>query len=262
LIRNIQNKQPENKSGINKEAPVKRWGPHQLILEEYVTDTYFHSVVFSYRTKMLDLIEISLRMKGIFFQRIDGKTSVGNRCLALKSFREDPNCTVILASIGAVAEGCVVSSQLCLATVEANETENLQCWSYLGNPCSSRWTPLESYDRSPSCWSSASHWPMLQCDNHSLYRERLHRESKISWLCLYSFLNISSCIFADIPFRQVRPRDSTSQAEIGSRFVRRYQDGSAKPQRSPSTGEYSVQGPPKVTTRSEDWYHSRNCHYC
>lgn len=63
-------------------------------------------------------------MKGIFFQRIDGKTSVGNRCLALKSFRKDRNCTVILASIGAVAEGCVVSSQICLTTIEANETEN------------------------------------------------------------------------------------------------------------------------------------------
>ena len=73
---------------------------------------------------MLDLIEISLRMKGIFFQRIDGKTSIGNRCLALKSFRDDPNCTVILASIGAVAERCVVGSQICLTTIEANETEN------------------------------------------------------------------------------------------------------------------------------------------
>lgn len=57
---------------------------------------------------MLDLIEIALRENDISFQRIDGKASVGHRSLALKRFNEDLTCTVMLASIGAVAEGCVV----------------------------------------------------------------------------------------------------------------------------------------------------------
>lgn len=56
---------------------------------------------------MLDLVEIALSENGISFQRIDGKTSVGHRYLALNRFKEDMECTVLLASIGAVAEGFV-----------------------------------------------------------------------------------------------------------------------------------------------------------
>ncbi|CEO59986.1 hypothetical protein PMG11_04632 [Penicillium brasilianum] len=85
LIGNIKSEQLGNKS-TSDEFPIK-------------------SVIFSVWTKMLDLIEIALRENDISFQRIDGKASVGHRSLALKRFNEDLTCTVMLASIGAVAEG-------------------------------------------------------------------------------------------------------------------------------------------------------------
>jgi len=57
---------------------------------------------------MLDLLEVALRANNFLFQRIDGKTPLEKRSQALKSFSEDPSCTVMLASIGSVAEGYVI----------------------------------------------------------------------------------------------------------------------------------------------------------
>ncbi|KAI4153121.1 MAG: hypothetical protein LQ340_002495 [Diploschistes diacapsis] len=63
------------------------------------------SVLFSYWTKMLDLIELSLRKQGFVFRRIDGQTSLQARGEALSQFKEDPTCTIMLASIGSCGEG-------------------------------------------------------------------------------------------------------------------------------------------------------------
>jgi len=65
------------------------------------------SVVFSYWTKMLDLIEASLRDRGMKFCRIDGQSSLPQRKHALKRFDNDPECNIMLASIGAAGEGSV-----------------------------------------------------------------------------------------------------------------------------------------------------------
>ncbi|KAJ6073167.1 Helicase C-terminal [Penicillium canescens] len=81
LLKNLQNEQRDNQS-LSDEAPVK-----------------------SFWTKMLDLLEVALRANNFLFQRIDGKTPLEKRSQALKSFSEDPSCTVMLASIGSVAEG-------------------------------------------------------------------------------------------------------------------------------------------------------------
>ena len=54
---------------------------------------------------MLDLIETALQMNGFVFQRIDGQKSLEHRTRALNTFNSDPTCTVMLASIGSVAEG-------------------------------------------------------------------------------------------------------------------------------------------------------------
>jgi hypothetical protein len=58
---------------------------------------------------MLDLIGAALREKGLVFQRIDGQSSLSQRKEALKDFDSDPKCTVMLASIGAAGEGCVLT---------------------------------------------------------------------------------------------------------------------------------------------------------
>lgn len=55
--------------------------------------------------EMLDLIELSLRMNGIVFQRIDGKATLESRSHALQQFNEIHECTVMLESIGSCAEG-------------------------------------------------------------------------------------------------------------------------------------------------------------
>ena len=59
---------------------------------------------------MLDMIETALRTNGFLFQRIDGQKSLEQRIRALDAFNNDPTCTVMLASIGSVAEGYVTPS--------------------------------------------------------------------------------------------------------------------------------------------------------
>lgn len=66
---------------------------------------YSSSVVFSCWTNMLDLIQQAIMTEGFDFERIDGKTSLENRARALKRFKCDANCTVMLASINSVGEG-------------------------------------------------------------------------------------------------------------------------------------------------------------
>lgn len=54
---------------------------------------------------MLTLIEKSLGAEGFAYERIDGKRSITQTRMALKSFRTDPRCTVLLASIGSAGVG-------------------------------------------------------------------------------------------------------------------------------------------------------------
>lgn len=62
-------------------------------------------MIFSHSTKMLDLIEPALNLYSFRFRRIDGQTSLENRCDALRQFNEVPDCTIMLASIGSCGEG-------------------------------------------------------------------------------------------------------------------------------------------------------------
>ncbi|KAI5923344.1 P-loop containing nucleoside triphosphate hydrolase protein [Camillea tinctor] len=63
------------------------------------------SVVFSCWTKMLDQVEQALRARGFNYQRIDGQSSLKSRSDAMRIFKEDHGCTVMLASIGNTGEG-------------------------------------------------------------------------------------------------------------------------------------------------------------
>lgn len=54
---------------------------------------------------MLDLIEKAFRRNSVSFRRIDGQTTLAARINALTVFREDPDCKVLLATIGSVGEG-------------------------------------------------------------------------------------------------------------------------------------------------------------
>ncbi|TVY65597.1 DNA repair protein RAD5A, partial [Lachnellula suecica] len=57
------------------------------------------SVVFSYWTYTLDLIQLMLADRNIPYTRIDGKTSLAKRADALKNFHENDSIRVILVSI-------------------------------------------------------------------------------------------------------------------------------------------------------------------
>lgn len=56
---------------------------------------------------MLDLIQRQLELQKFGFQRIDGRSSLQQRSRAITQFTKDPNCTVMLASIGSAGEGYV-----------------------------------------------------------------------------------------------------------------------------------------------------------
>lgn len=54
---------------------------------------------------MLDLVEVALQVDGIRFARMDGSMSRSTRDGALKSFRQDKACNVLLATIGSAGVG-------------------------------------------------------------------------------------------------------------------------------------------------------------
>lgn len=57
------------------------------------------SVVFSYWTSTLDLVQLMLDDKGIAYTRIDGKTPLPKRNEALGTFQRDDSVRIILVSI-------------------------------------------------------------------------------------------------------------------------------------------------------------------
>lgn len=54
---------------------------------------------------MLDLISRALDTNGIRFKRLDGSMSTLQRDKAIKTFRNEPECTVFLATIGSAGVG-------------------------------------------------------------------------------------------------------------------------------------------------------------
>jgi len=56
---------------------------------------------------MLNLIQQALELEGFCFERIDGKTSLEDRGESISRFDNNPNCTVMLASIGSAGEGYI-----------------------------------------------------------------------------------------------------------------------------------------------------------
>ena len=76
---------------------------------------------------MLDLIQPILRKQGFIFQRIDGRTTLEARRMALRRFSEESECTIMLASIGSCGEGygfycnlifpVLPSTKVCLASI-------------------------------------------------------------------------------------------------------------------------------------------------
>ncbi|QKX58663.1 uncharacterized protein TRUGW13939_05790 [Talaromyces rugulosus] len=75
-------------------------------------------VIFSYWTRMLDLIGNALDERQLPFQRIDGQRSLSQRKEALEKFGNDPQCNIMLASIGAAGEGIDLTAATSVHIVE------------------------------------------------------------------------------------------------------------------------------------------------
>lgn len=54
---------------------------------------------------MLDLVGQALSQNGFSFQRLNGSKSLAQRRQALRDFRENPRCIVLLVSLGSAAVG-------------------------------------------------------------------------------------------------------------------------------------------------------------
>ncbi|KAI0432734.1 SNF2 family N-terminal domain-containing protein [Xylaria sp. FL1042] len=75
-------------------------------------------VIFSYWTKMLDLIARALKAGGLKSLRIDGQASLQQRKAALEKFNSDVSYRVMLASIGAAGEGIELTAATTVHIIE------------------------------------------------------------------------------------------------------------------------------------------------
>ena len=133
---------------------------------------------------MLDMIEIALRNNRFLFKRIDGQKSLNERTEALDTFNMDPSCTVMLASIGSVAEGydhnkptpqhIVHSAHL---SMQSTQSRSQRC-----KPRASYGTPVESHDGRASSRSSAPDRSNTGGCDIPLHSEELYRERTFSFL--------------------------------------------------------------------------------
>lgn len=75
------------------------------------------TVLFSQWTSFLDLIEPHLEQRGIKFVRIDGKMQSVKRDNSINAFTNEPECTVLLASLSVCSVGLnlVAANQVILA---------------------------------------------------------------------------------------------------------------------------------------------------
>ncbi|KAM6529099.1 hypothetical protein FALCPG4_010049 [Fusarium falciforme] len=63
------------------------------------------SIIFSEWNGMLDLTEKALNLRKFSFERVDGRKSLKQREQALNTFRNDPSCSVLLATLACASEG-------------------------------------------------------------------------------------------------------------------------------------------------------------
>ena len=78
------------------------------------------TILFSQWTSFLDIVEKQLGEHGYKYTRIDGKLPAARRDDALKALDSDPNCTIMLASLGVCAVG--------LNLVAANQVILMDSW--------------------------------------------------------------------------------------------------------------------------------------
>ncbi|KAM7263381.1 hypothetical protein ACFE04_001064 [Oxalis oulophora] len=87
-------------------------------LEDSVKVVGEKAIVFSQWTRMLDLLEISLKSSPIQYRRLDGTMSVAARDKAVKDFNTDPQVTVIIMSLKAASLGLNMVAASCVLMLD------------------------------------------------------------------------------------------------------------------------------------------------
>lgn len=99
-------------------------------LQQDLTQQFFDtkSIVFSFWTTTLDVVEVALRQIGCQYVRFDGKVTASKRRDVLDAFKNDPNVKVLLLSIscGAVGLSLTATSRAYLMEPHWNPTAEEQ----------------------------------------------------------------------------------------------------------------------------------------
>ncbi|XJO72122.1 hypothetical protein BDV3_001515 [Batrachochytrium dendrobatidis] len=90
------------------------------------SDPKIKSVVFSQWTRMLDLVEISMREHGINFVRMDGSLSQKNREKVLHTFKTDDTVTVLLATLRSTGVGLNLTVASCVFMLDPWWNESVE----------------------------------------------------------------------------------------------------------------------------------------
>ena len=108
-------------SSIDGETTSSKIEALMTILESSrVHDASTKTVVFSQWTNFLNIVQAQLQVRGFKFARIDGAMNAKKRDEALAALDSDPECTVMLASLGVGAVG--------LNLVAANQVVLMDSW--------------------------------------------------------------------------------------------------------------------------------------
>ena len=91
------------------------------------------TVIFSQWTRFLDIVQARLDREGYKYCRIDGTMSAPKRDIALRSLEQDPECTIMLASLGVCAVGLnltaanqvILADTVCILAMGRLELRNL-----------------------------------------------------------------------------------------------------------------------------------------
>jgi SWI/SNF-related matrix-associated actin-dependent regulator of chromatin subfamily A3 len=86
------------------------------------------TAIFSQWTKFLDIVQARLDREGYKYCRLDGTMNATKRDAALRSLEQDPECTILLASLGVCAVGLnlTAANQIILSdTVRSTHTPSV-----------------------------------------------------------------------------------------------------------------------------------------
>ena len=102
---------------IDKDASSSKVEALIQVLRASSREKGVKTVVFSQWTSFLDIVEKQLDHHGMACTRIDGKLSAAKRDQALETLSNDPDCRILLASLGVCSVGLnlVAASQVVLS---------------------------------------------------------------------------------------------------------------------------------------------------